>query len=138
MNPSDPNQRPDVGFLGDARCFHVDAGKRCTRYVEGANAERAAIVAWLKRLERKAAKEIPESSSIRHLDMAYAGVAAAIEDGVHLRTESTQGRSAQIPETAKERIAAFNALPREERQRHVEVALRTEAAQADQKDSREK
>lgn len=46
---SDPNQRPDVGFLGDARCFHVDAGKRCTRYVEGANAERAAIVAFLRR-----------------------------------------------------------------------------------------
>ncbi len=30
------------------RCFHVDAGKPCTRYLDGSRAERASIVAWLR------------------------------------------------------------------------------------------
>jgi hypothetical protein len=32
------------------RCFHVDQGRRCTRYLEGSEGERASIVKWLRSL----------------------------------------------------------------------------------------
>lgn len=31
----------------EVKCFHVNAGKPCTRYVEGAEGERKAIAEWL-------------------------------------------------------------------------------------------
>lgn len=38
----------DLCHLPPPRCFHVQAGKPCTRYLEGALAEACAIVAWLR------------------------------------------------------------------------------------------
>jgi hypothetical protein len=33
----------------EVRCFHVDAGKPCTRYLEGAMGEREEIASYLER-----------------------------------------------------------------------------------------
>ena len=70
---SRPGPRPETVLPEDARCFHVEAGKRCTRYLEGSNAEREAVVAWLRKLGE-------DSSLIYALNCAD-----MIEKGRHLR-----------------------------------------------------
>lgn len=39
--------RTGQGPIDEVRCFDVEQGRRCTRYLAGAEAERAAVVAWL-------------------------------------------------------------------------------------------
>ncbi len=60
------------------RCFHVDAGKRCTRYLEGSEGERAAIVEWLR--------DLVVSPGYPH------GFAQNIEDGVHKSRRRERGQ----------------------------------------------
>lgn len=40
-----------VNASTEAKCFHVEAWERCTRYLEGSSGERAAVVAWLRTLD---------------------------------------------------------------------------------------
>lgn len=63
----------------EARCFHVEAGKHCTRYLEGADGERAAIVKWL----RWEADHRPSPTDQRLRDAAD-----VIEAGKHTRPEA--------------------------------------------------
>lgn len=71
------------------RCFHVDAGKRCTRYLEGAEGERAAVVKWL----RWEAEHRTSPTAQRLLDAAN-----DVESRVHLRHRA-DGVVPQCPST---------------------------------------
>lgn len=68
---TEPYPRPDL-----VKCFHVQAGEPCTRYLEGTEGERAAIVAFLRRFEDPNAQYL----------------ANRIESGAHLKADQT-GRS---------------------------------------------
>lgn len=69
------------GFL-DPQCFHVDAGKRCTRYLEGADAERASIVSWLRACGK------PDSQPRDYANQW----ADAIEAKVHLEPRTSEAQ----------------------------------------------
>lgn len=61
-------------------CFHASKGKKCTRYIEGANGERREIVRWLRSDEQ--ARIGCSAGGIARLDQ----LANAIEKGEHLTT----------------------------------------------------
>jgi len=71
----------------EVKCHHVEAGKPCTRYLDGSDGERREIVAWLRSNPVEVA-----------LMRTVAALADAIERGDHLK----RGRASETPPNGSE------------------------------------
>lgn len=74
-----------------ALCFHAAKGDRCTRYLEGAEAERASIVAWLRTTPRARGVRLSIASS-----QDIARLAEALEIG-ECRSAATPAETPSPP-----------------------------------------
>jgi hypothetical protein len=59
--------------LQPARCFHVETGKRCTRYLEGAEAERRETIAFLKAIPQDVIEDWGLNAVAELIELAEAG-----------------------------------------------------------------